>query len=68
MRRAPAPPPEETGFELTREQRYHGARVVASAANDADDCALLLATLGLEAADGITVPPALPPLHGVPGG
>jgi hypothetical protein len=57
MRRATAPPIEETGFELTVEQRYHGARMVASAANDADDCALLLAVLGLEPADGITEPP-----------
>lgn len=64
MRRATAPPIEETGFELTVEQRYHGARMVASAANDADDCALLLAVLGLEPADGIADPPPLPPLPG----
>jgi hypothetical protein len=52
--RRPAPRPlPETGHELTRDQRYHGARVVASAANDADDCALLLAVLGLEPGDGI---------------
>jgi len=65
MRRVTARPLEETGFELTRDQRYHGARAVASAANDAADCALLLATLGLEAADGIAEPPpehpGLPP-------
>ncbi|WP_020638915.1 hypothetical protein [Amycolatopsis balhimycina] len=53
MRRPAAPPLEQTGTELTRDQRYHGARVVASAAIDADDCALLLAVLGLEPADGI---------------
>jgi hypothetical protein len=55
MRRAAARP-EETGsdpVELTRAQRYHGARLVASAAKDADDCALLLAALGLTAADGV---------------
>ncbi|MEV7098309.1 hypothetical protein AB0M80_36270 [Amycolatopsis sp. NPDC051045] len=57
MKRATAPPIEETGFELTAEQRYHGARMVASAANDAEDCALLLAVLGLEPADGIAAPP-----------
>ncbi|WP_103339404.1 hypothetical protein [Amycolatopsis sp. CA-126428] len=59
-------PLAETGFDLTDEQRYHGARVVASAANDADDCALLLAVLGLEPADGIADPP--PPRPGHPDG
>ncbi|WP_410640717.1 hypothetical protein [Amycolatopsis sp. lyj-346] len=58
MRRIPAPPPlRETTFDLTPEQRYHGARAVASAANDAEDCALLLAVLGLEPEDGIAGPP-----------
>ncbi|MEV6823753.1 hypothetical protein [Amycolatopsis sp. NPDC051102] len=47
---------EETGFDLTRDQRYHGARAVASAAIDAEDCALLLAVLGLEPVDGIAEP------------
>ncbi|MDQ7810936.1 hypothetical protein Q5425_45045 [Amycolatopsis sp. A133] len=66
MRRATPRPVEETGFDLTRDQRYHGARVVASAAIDADDCALLLAVLGLEPADGITdPPPPAPPGHPV---
>jgi hypothetical protein len=67
VRRYPAPRPlAETGYELTRDQRYHAARVAASAANDADDCALLLAVLGLEPADGITSPP--PSRSGHPGG
>ncbi|OXM66226.1 hypothetical protein [Amycolatopsis vastitatis] len=60
MRRAAARP-EETGsdpVELTRAQRYHGARLVASAAKDAEDCALLLAALGLTAADGVAETPA----------
>jgi len=56
---------EEPGSDpvgLTRDQRFHGARVVASAANDADDCALLLAVLGLEPADGLAeAPPQRPP-------
>ncbi|WIX85215.1 hypothetical protein [Amycolatopsis sp. DG1A-15b] len=65
MRRTAGPPPlKETTFDLTPEQRYHGARAVASAANDADDCALLLAVLGLEPADGIADPPPLPPRPG----
>ena len=56
MRRV-AIPPEETGsMALTPEQRYRGARLVASAASDADDCASLLAALGLEAADGVSDP------------
>ncbi|HEY3471561.1 MAG TPA: hypothetical protein VGL47_40955 [Amycolatopsis sp.] len=54
MRRG-AIPPEETGaMALTPEQRYRGARLVASAASDAEDCASLLAALGLEAADGVS--------------
>jgi hypothetical protein len=57
MRRAAPRPLPETGYELTRDQRYHGARVVASAAIDAEDCALLLAALGLEPADGIASAP-----------
>ncbi|SFW86995.1 hypothetical protein [Amycolatopsis australiensis] len=67
MRRPTPPPLPETGFDLTRDQRYHGARVVASAANDAEDCALLLAVLGLEPADGMAEPPPLP-RPGLPGG
>jgi hypothetical protein len=37
---------------LTSDQRYHAARLVASAATDAADCALLLAILGLDPAAG----------------
>jgi hypothetical protein len=59
MKRATAPPIEETGFDLTAEQRYHGARMVASAATDAEDCAFLLAVLGLVPADGIAHPPPM---------
>ena len=45
---------EPDPFVLTPEQRRRGARVVASAAHDADDCATLLAILGLDPADGLT--------------
>ena len=34
------------------EQRRHAARAVASMAQDAEDCAMLLDMLGLSAADG----------------
>jgi hypothetical protein len=37
---------------LNREQRYRGARLVASVAHDAADCKELLDTLGLDPADG----------------
>nr|WP_307793313.1 hypothetical protein [Amycolatopsis sp. MtRt-6] len=54
-------PPEETGaMALTPEQRYRSARLVASAASDAEDCASLLAALGLEAADGVSARPSVP--------
>jgi hypothetical protein len=56
MRRAAAPPEVSGSTGLTPDQRYHGARVVASAATDARDCASLLAALGLEAADGVADP------------
>jgi hypothetical protein len=48
------PPPEDRTdpFVLTGEQRHRAVRVVASASRDAGDCALLLAVLGLAAADG----------------
>ncbi|MEV6626332.1 hypothetical protein AB0M83_37545 [Amycolatopsis sp. NPDC051106] len=48
------PPPEDRTdpFVLTGEQRHRAVRVVASASHDAGDCALLLAVLGLAAADG----------------
>ncbi|MFD9890056.1 hypothetical protein ACFWY9_12005 [Amycolatopsis sp. NPDC059027] len=39
--------------ELSQEQRRRGVRTVASAALDAQDCALLLDILGLDAADGV---------------
>jgi hypothetical protein len=39
-------------FALTGEQRHQAVRVVASASHDADDCALLLAVLGLTPAEG----------------
>lgn len=38
-------------FGLTRQQEYRAARLVASASNDAADCALLLAALGIHPAD-----------------
>ncbi|MEU7791111.1 hypothetical protein [Amycolatopsis sp. NPDC049159] len=53
LKRDPGPPDVTGSTGLTPEQRYRGARVVASAATDARDCASLLATLGLEAADGV---------------
>ena len=34
-------------FELSSDQENRAARVVASASTDAEDCALLLAVLGL---------------------
>lgn len=37
---------------LSREQRYHGVRLVASVAHDAADCRQLLEALGLDPADG----------------
>ncbi|WP_326836525.1 hypothetical protein VSH64_16700 [Amycolatopsis rhabdoformis] len=39
---------------LPPEQRRHVVRLVASVAEDVEDCALLLAVLGLDAADGLT--------------
>ncbi|MBE1498182.1 hypothetical protein H4696_005282 [Amycolatopsis lexingtonensis] len=53
MRRVAALPEEAGTPGLSREQRYRGARVVASFASDAGDCASLLDALGLEAADGV---------------
>jgi len=38
---------------MSHDQRCRGARLVASAAKDAEDCALLLAMLGLDPADGL---------------
>lgn len=63
MRRAFGPPEadESDPFPFTSEQRYRGARVVASAANDVDDCVLLLAILGLDPADGLAADRARPP-------
>ncbi|SDU66046.1 hypothetical protein SAMN04489733_7862 [Amycolatopsis keratiniphila] len=40
-------------YEVSQEQRYRGVRLVASAAKDVEDCALLLAVLGLDPADGL---------------
>ncbi len=51
-----APRPVPDPFALSREQRRRGARMVASAADDAGDCATLLAILGLNPADGLTAP------------
>lgn len=51
-----APPSAPDPFALSREQRRRGARVVASFADDADDCATLLAILGLDPADGLAAP------------
>jgi hypothetical protein len=38
-------------FKLSPEQRFHAVRVVASMADDAVDCLLLLDALGLDPAD-----------------
>lgn len=51
-----APPSAPDPFALSREQRRRGARVVASFADDAEDCVTLLAILGLDAADGLAAP------------
>ncbi|HJQ46844.1 MAG TPA: hypothetical protein VJ870_11060 [Amycolatopsis sp.] len=47
---------EETA--AVRDQRRRAVRAVASAAADADDCALLLDALGLKPAEGVTTVPA----------
>ena len=47
----PAPLPDP--FGLTPEQRHRCARAVASRSADAQDCALLLDVLGLDAAEGL---------------
>jgi hypothetical protein len=39
---------------LSWHQQHRVARVVASAATDAADCAMLLATLGIHPADGLS--------------
>jgi hypothetical protein len=59
-----APRREPDPFALSREQRRRGARLVASSADDAADCAALLATLGLSPADGLTAPDGEPPPSG----
>lgn len=51
---------EPDAHHLNADQRHHGARTVASMAKDATDCALLLAMLGLDAADGLAPGPARP--------
>jgi lysophospholipid acyltransferase (LPLAT)-like uncharacterized protein len=43
-------PRPDTSFNLTWEQEHQAARVVASASVDAEDCAMLLAVLGLNPA------------------
>ncbi|OOC00514.1 hypothetical protein B0293_42685 [Amycolatopsis azurea DSM 43854] len=40
-------------YDMSHDQRCRGARLVASAAKDVEDCALLLAMLGLDPADGL---------------
>jgi hypothetical protein len=42
---------------LSWDQHHRVARVVASASNDAADCALLLAALGVHPADGLPAQP-----------
>lgn len=48
---------------LIAEQRRRAVRAIASAATDADDCALLLEALGLQASEGTTSVPAPRPGH-----
>ena len=53
-------PTDRAGIEgfptgLSWLQQHWVARVVASASNDAADCALLLAVLGIHPADGLSV-------------
>ena len=59
-----APRREPDPFALSREQRRRGARVVASAADDAGDCATLLAVLGLDPADGLAAQDGEPSVPG----
>ncbi|MFF1612800.1 hypothetical protein ACFVYA_33960 [Amycolatopsis sp. NPDC058278] len=59
-----APRREPDPFALSPEQRRRGARMVASSADDADDCATLLAILGLDPADGLAGPDGGPPPSG----
>ncbi len=40
-------------YEVSHDQRCRGVRLVASVAKDVEDCALLLAILGLDPADGL---------------
>ncbi len=51
--RKPAEPVAVETAEISRAERYHGARLVASVAKDAEDCAMLLSMLGLDPADGL---------------
>jgi hypothetical protein len=43
---------------LVAEQRRRAVRAIASAAGDADDCALLLDALGLRPSEGVTRVPS----------
>jgi hypothetical protein len=43
----------ETTFDATSHQQRRAVRLVASASTGAEDCAALLAVLGLNAADGV---------------
>lgn len=56
--------PATTAIEdvrLTHDQRHRAVRTVASRSNDAADCALLLAILGLDPVDGLTSDDPRPP-------
>ncbi|HVV13002.1 hypothetical protein [Amycolatopsis sp.] len=49
--------------EAVLDQRRRAVRAVASAAADADDCALLLEALGLRPTEGVTTVPEPRPGH-----
>jgi hypothetical protein len=54
-------PPHEVVIDdpaILAAQRAHATRVVASAAHDAADCAMLLSALGLAPDEGQAQPPA----------
>ncbi|KAA9150267.1 hypothetical protein FPZ12_041575 [Amycolatopsis acidicola] len=52
---------EET--EAVLDERRRAVRAVASAATNAEDCALLLDALGLKATEGVTTVPGPRPGH-----
>lgn len=54
----PGSGPDSDESALVAEQRRRAVRAIASAASDADDCALLLEALGLRPSEGVTHVPS----------